>query len=113
MFLYCSHPWRGVGVCLSEASEEIMEPSDDRVPSPPMTLAALRLTRNVLPDRLRSLLRALELAATEGWGFGARDVVLVESDWVLLEDDANAHGVVHALRDGRRLSLQYSPAWDR
>ncbi len=89
-----------------------MDPSDDTVPSPPKSWAALRLMTNALPWRLRSLLRARELAATEGWGFVAPDVARVESYWELLEDDSVAHGFVLALRDGRRLYLQYIAAYE-
>jgi hypothetical protein len=89
-----------------------MDPSDDRVPAPPMSGAVWRLTRKVLPQRLGSLLRALELAPIEGWGFGAPDVARVEAYWELLEDDSTAHGFVLALRDGRRLYLQYIVAYE-
>jgi hypothetical protein len=89
-----------------------MDASDDSVPLPPTIWTAWRLTANILPARLRSLLRALELAATEGWGFGPRDVARVEAYWEMLEDDSIAHGFVLTLRAGRRIYLQYIAAYE-
>ena len=88
-----------------------MDASDDSVPSPPTSWAVVRLTCNVLPPRLRSLLRALELAEAEGWGFGPVDVAQVEAYWEMLEDDSTAHGFVLTLHKGRRLYLQYIAAY--
>jgi hypothetical protein len=89
-----------------------MDASDDSVPLPPTTWAALLLTTNALPARLRSLLRALKLAVIEGWGFGPLDVARVEAYWEMLEDDSIAHGFVLTLREGRRLYLQYIAAYE-
>ena len=88
-----------------------MDPSDD-APSPATSRPAVRLAINLFPPRLRSLLRALELAAADGWGYGAPDVGRVEAYWELLDDDSIAHGFVLALRDGRRLYLQYVAAYE-
>jgi hypothetical protein len=79
---------------------------------PPTPWTAWRLTANVLPARLRSLLRALELAATEEWGFGPRDVARVEAYWEMLEDNSIAHGFVLTLRTDQRVYLQYIAAYE-
>jgi hypothetical protein len=89
-----------------------MDANDDSVPSPPTSWAVIRLTCNILPPRLRSLLRALELADVEGWGFGPADVARVEAYWEMLEDDSTAHGFVLTLREGRRLYLQYIAGYE-
>jgi hypothetical protein len=79
---------------------------------PPTPWTAWRLTANVLPARLRSLPRALELAATEEWGFGRRDVARVEANWEMLEDHSIAHGFVLTRRTDQRVYLQYIAAYE-
>jgi hypothetical protein len=75
--------------------------------SPRTQWIVARLGIGELPPVLVSLLRALDLAADEGWGFGAIDVERIAATWEMLDDSSTAHGFVLSLWDGRRVYLQY------
>jgi hypothetical protein len=66
--------------------------------------------QNSLPTvELTAFLRALKLAAVPEGGFGISvdDIALVEAAWRIL-DAISSHGWVLALKDGRRLHLEYT-----
>jgi hypothetical protein len=60
---------------------------------------------------LTTFLRALKLGAVPGDGFGVSidDIALVESACRILDSDVPSYGWVLALKNGRRLYLEYSP----
>jgi hypothetical protein len=59
---------------------------------------------------LAAFLRALKLGAVPDAGFGVSvdDIALVESAWRNLDGAVWSHGWVVALKDGRRLHLEYT-----
>src|SRR5262249_30739014 len=60
---------------------------------------------------LTTFLRALKLGAvpTDGFGVSADDIALVESACRILGSAVPSYGWVLALKDGRRLYLEYTP----
>jgi len=71
-----------------------------------MSLALQQLIASPLPTELTALLEAIEWAEERG-AFAPTDVERVEAFWELLEDDADAHGFILVLRDGRRVYLDF------
>ena len=59
---------------------------------------------------LATFLRALKLGAVpeNGYGVAIDDIALVESAYRILDTVATSHGWVLALKDGRRLYLEYT-----
>ena len=89
------------------STEDAMDDQPKTDLSPRTRWAVARLGIKALPPVLVSLLRALDLASDEGWGFGALDVERIEATWEMLDDSSTAHGFVLSLRGGRRVYLQY------
>lgn len=81
-------------------------------PSQPTRLSPRLWQADPVEARLRSLQRALDLAAVYQLGFGALDVLKVEARWEMRADDAVALGFVLRLRDGTRRYLQYVAAFE-
>ena len=68
------------------------------------------MQESLRPANLTAFLRALELGAVPEGGFGvsADDIALVESAWQIPGAVVSTYGWVVALKNGRRLRLEYT-----
>ena len=70
------------------------------------------MTACPVPLAMSSLMRACGIAGAERGGPAMIDIARVESVWELIDDESTAHGFVLALRDDRRVYLQYVMTFD-